>query len=213
MDQTDVGKVSRLAERLACHSCDLVFDISVLDDGESASCTRCGEFLTRYRADELERVIAYSSAALILLGLACSYPFMSFKSSGLESTMTLPQTALNLWHYGLPGEALLVGAFIVLIPGLVMLLMLMLAIALVLEKHYRWLRPVGRLLFTLQSWCMVDVYFVGVLVSLVKIGHMATVIMGLSFWAYAVFSLLFVLAISVLDRVQCWHRIEVLSRP
>lgn len=200
-----------LANYVACPSCDVMFDISILKDGESARCSRCGHFLSSYRADELSRVIAYTSSALILLVLACSYPFMSFKASGLESMTTLPQTALNLFFNGMPGLAFLVATFIILLPALVLMLMLALNIALLLERHYHWLRPVGRLIFTLQNWCMVEVFFIGVLVSLVKIGHMATVVMGLSFWAYALFSLLFVFSLSVLDRAQCWQRIEALQ--
>jgi len=202
---------SSLDDYVACPSCDVMFDISILKDRESASCSRCGHFLSTYRADETSRVIAYSFSALILLVLACSYPFMSFKASGLESLMTLPQTALNLWRDGMPGLAFLVAAFIIFIPALVLVLILVLNIALHTERHYHWLRPVGRLIYTLQGWCMVEVFFIGVLVSLVKVGHMATVVMGLSFWAYAVFSVLFVLSLSGLDRAQCWRRIETLS--
>jgi len=202
---------SSLANYIACPSCDVVFDIAILQDGESANCSRCGHFLSTYRADETSRVIAYTSSALILLALACSYPFMSFKASGLESLMTLPQTALNLLYDGMPGLAFLVATFIILLPALVLVLILALNVALHTERHYHWLRPVGRLIYTLQGWCMVEVFFIGVLVSLVKVGHMATVVMGLSFWAYALFSLLFVLSLSGLDRAQCWRRIEILS--
>ncbi len=196
---------------LACPSCDVLFDISTLEDGESAHCSRCGHFLSTYRADATQRVIAYTSSALMLLALACSYPFMSFKASGLESVMTLPQTALNLWHYGMPGLAFLVAAFIIFIPALVLVLMLALNVALLFERDCDWLRPVGRLIYWLQNWSMVEVFFIGVLVSLVKIGHMATVIMGLSFWAYALFSLFFVLSLAGLDRAQYWQRIEALQ--
>ena len=202
---------SQLANYIACPSCDVVFDISILKDGESARCARCGHFLSSYRADETSRVIAYSSSALILLALACSFPFMSFKASGLESLMTLPQTALNLMRDGMPGLALLVATFIILLPALILTLILALNIALHTDRHYHWLRFVGRMIYTLQGWCMVEVFFIGVLVSLVKVGHMATVVMGLSFWAYAVFSLLFVLSLSGLDRAQCWRRIELLQ--
>ncbi|MEZ0154981.1 MAG: paraquat-inducible protein A [Candidatus Reddybacter sp.] len=202
---------SSLDDYVACPSCDVMFDISLLEDGESARCSRCGHFLSTYRADETSRVIAYSSSALILLLLACSYPFMSFKASGLESLMTLPQTALNLWRDGMPSLAFLVAAFIILIPALVLVLILVLNIALHNKRHYHWLRPVGRLIYTLQGWSMVEVFFIGVLVSLVKVGNMATVVMGLSFWAYAVFSLLFILSLSGLDRAQCWRRIERLQ--
>jgi len=189
-----------------------VFNVAELKNGETANCSRCGHFLTKYRANELERVLAFGSSALVFLIIACSYPFMSFKANGLESMMTLPQTASNLWNYGMPLLAFLVATFIIIIPALVVSLILVLAIGLESQRHFGWLRPVGRLIYTLQSWTMVEVFFIGVLVSLVKIGHMATVVMGVSFWAYAAFSLLFVLTVSGLDRAQCWHRIEILSQ-
>jgi paraquat-inducible protein A len=196
---------------LACPSCDLVFDISLLGDGESARCSRCGHFLTIYREDALHRVMAFTSSALILLVLACCFPFMTFKASGLESVMTLPETALKLWLYDMPGLSLLVAAFIIIIPALMLLLMLVLVTALLLNRNYSWLRFVGRLVYTLESWSMVEVFFIGVLVSLVKIAKMATIVMGISFWAYGAFSILFVLALSGLDRIQCWRRIEALG--
>jgi paraquat-inducible protein A len=202
---------STFANYVACPSCDVLFDISILQDGESARCSRCGHFLSTYHADETSRVIAYTFSALILLVLACSYPFMSFKASGLESLMTLPQTAFNLWRDGMPGLAFLVATFIIFLPALILALILALNIALHTERHYHWLRPVGRMIYSLQGWCMVEVFFIGVLISLVKVGHMATVVMGLSFWAYAVFSLLFVLSLSGLDRAQFWRRIEMLQ--
>jgi paraquat-inducible protein A len=196
---------------LACPSCDLVFDVSRLGDGESARCTRCGHFLTVYREDALHRVMAFTSSALILLVLACCFPFMTFKASGLESVMTLPETVFKLWLYDMPGLSLLVAAFIIIIPALMLLLMLILVTALLLNRNYSWLSLVGRLVYTLESWSMVEVFFIGVLVSLVKIAKMATIVMGVSFWAYGAFSILFVLALAGLDRAQCWRRIEGLG--
>lgn len=196
---------------LACPSCDLVFEISKLNDGESARCTRCGHFLTVYREGALHRVMAFTSSALILMALACSFPFMTFKASGLESVMTLPETALKLWIYDMHGLSLLVAAFIIIIPTLMLLLILFLVGALLLNRNYSWLPRVGRLVYTLESWSMVEVFFIGVLVSLVKIAKMATIVMGISFWAYGAFSILFILALSGLDRAQCWGRIEALG--
>ena len=188
-----------------------MFDISTLTDGDTARCSRCQHFLTRYRADELQRVVAFSSSALILLVIACSFPFMAFKASGLESMMTLPETALKLWGYEMPALAFLVATFIILLPAFILIVLLALASALMFQRSYGWLSSAGRLIFTLQNWCMVEVFFIGVLVSLVKISSMATVAMGTSFWAYAAFSVLFTLSLSALDRAQCWRRIEALT--
>ena len=156
--------------------------------------------------------MAFASAALILLALACSFPFMEFRASGLESLMTLPQTALTLWHHGMPDLAFLVAAFIILVPALVLLLIVLLVGALMLNLRHASLRGIGRLIFMLQRWSMVEVFFIGVLVSLVKIAKMATVVLGISFWAYAGFAILFTLTLTSLDRFQCWRRIEALDR-
>ena len=59
---------------------------------------------------------------------------------------------------------------------------------------------------------MVEVFIIGVIVSLVKIADMATIELGISFWAYAGFAICFTVAISNLDRYQCWERIDALQR-
>ena len=58
---------------------------------------------------------------------------------------------------------------------------------------------------------MVEVFIIGVIVSLVKIAKMATVGLGVSFWAYVAFSILFTMVVSALDRYQCWEQIEALQ--
>ncbi len=195
---------------VACPSCDLIYDLSDLKNGDRASCSRCGHLLTVYRTDELQRVIAYSSSALIMLILSCSFPFLSFKASGLESVITLPQTVYKLWLNNMPDLAVLVGAFIVGIPLLVLMIILWMTVLLMKRKGHPLLSLMGRIVFTLQAWSMVEVFFIGVLVSLVKIAKMATVVMGISFWSYGAFFILFTMTVASLDRYQCWRRIEVL---
>jgi len=72
-----------------------------------------------------------------------------------------------------------------------------------------WLVPAGRLLFWLSPWSMVEVFIIGVLVSLVKIAALASVVLGISFWAYVGFAVCFTASLSSLDRLQIWREIEV----
>jgi paraquat-inducible protein A len=196
---------------VACPSCDHLFDLSSLADGDKSRCSRCNHFLSTYKSDAFSRVQAYASSGLIFLVLASTFPFLSFKSSGLESVMTLPQTIESLYNEGMWDLALLVAGFIVLIPALVLVLLLFLSTALAKGWRYYWPTDVCKLIFHLQSWSMVEVFFIGVLVSLVKISAMATVIIGISFWAYAGFSICFTLALSNFDSFQSWKRIEELQ--
>ena len=55
---------------------------------------------------------------------------------------------------------------------------------------------------------MAEVFIIGTLVSLIKIGAMATVVIGISFWAYVGFALCFIASLSNLDRHSLWRRIE-----
>jgi paraquat-inducible protein A len=199
-------------ELIACPSCDLLADLSDLDEGQQAHCRRCKHFLTERKPDSLAYVLAYAVSALIFLAVANSFSFLSFKASGLENAMTLPQSALELYRYGMHGLAILVAAFIILIPAVILGLLLMLGIPLYLGRYASWLVTCGRLISALTSWSMVEVFLIGVIVSLVKIAAMATVVLGISFWAYVAFTICFTLALSNLDRYQCWHLIEQLSK-
>ena len=196
---------------LACPSCDLLADVSSLKHTEKANCARCGQFLTRYMQDGNLRVISYSISALVFLILANCYPFLTFKASGLESEMTLAQTALEFYRYGMLDLAIMVGTFIVLLPAFILLLLLSVALSIHFQKPSVWLTPASRMIFLLQGWCMVEVFLIGVIVSLVKIAAMATVVMGISFWAYAAFTIVFTLAVSNFDRFQSWNKIELLN--
>ena len=196
---------------IACHSCDLLLSVAGLKVGESAACPRCGHFLTRKSADPYGRVLSFAIAGIILLIMANSYSFLSFSSTGMESIITLRETPGAVWDSGMPEVALMVAAFIIVIPALVLVLLLLLCIPLH-EGYYRpWLIPVAKWVFLIQNWSMVEVFIIGVIVSLVKIAAMATVTLGISFWAYAGFSICFTLAVANLDRYQCWEAIEALK--
>ena len=59
---------------------------------------------------------------------------------------------------------------------------------------------------------MVEVFLIGVVVSLVKLAQLADMQLGFSFWAYVAFSVSFTLALTTLDRFQCWQKIEQLQK-
>lgn len=199
-----------MSSEIACPGCDLLVDVSGLESGQSASCPRCDMLLTRKRENAYERVLAFGSAGLIFLLLANNYPFLSFSSSGIESVMTLRQTPAALWANDMPEVGILVAAFIIVIPAAVLLMMLTLSVPLLQGRYRPWMISLAKWIFFARNWSMVEVFIIGVIVSLVKIAAMATVVVGLAFWAYAAFTLCFTMAVANLDRYQCWEDLEAL---
>ena len=199
--------------RVACLECDLLIEFGDLQAGQRAECPRCGHLLTKLRPDAATQSLAFCFSALILLGIANLFPFLELRSQGLEQVMSLPRSLFEMIGEGYGVLALMVLGPMLLAPCLV--LVTLLAVLLTLRSRIRaaWLVPAGRLLFSLNPWSMVEVFVIGVLVSLVKIGAMATVILGISFWSYVAFSLCFIMTFTNLDRFSMWRRIEALQTP
>ena len=197
---------------IACNGCDLLVDVANMPDGSRATCPRCSHFLTRYRHDAITRALAYALTAGVFLVIANSFSFLSMAAGGLESTMTLPETALTLYRYGMWDLAILVAAFIVFVPAMLLVLVLAICVPLSLGQAAPWLHFAARLLYSVQEWSMVEVFLIGVVVSLVKLAQLADMQLGFSFWAYVAFSVSFTLALTTLDRFQCWQKIEQLQK-
>jgi paraquat-inducible protein A len=196
------------SERTACIECDLIVVVGELRGGERAVCPRCGHLLTSRTPDGFTRSLAFALAAALLLVMANTFPFLELEASGLGKVMTLPRSAVELYRDGYATIAVLVLGPIVGIPALMLGTIVALLVPLRRGHPAPWLVPAGRLLFLLSPWSMVEVFVIGVLVSLVKIGAMATVILGISFWSYVGFAVCFTATVSSLDRFQMWQEIE-----
>jgi paraquat-inducible protein A len=130
------------------------------------------------------------------------------QASGLESTMSLPRTAVKLHQDGYTALSVLVLGAVAVVPALVLCSIFALAVPLRQARKQPWLVSAGRFLFAVSPWAMAEVFIISVIVSLVKIGHMAHVILGPAFWSYIGFAVCFTAALSCLDRLSVWREIE-----
>lgn len=194
--------------RSACRGCDLIVDLSFVHAGERADCPRCGSLLMSRTPDAHRRSLALAVTSLLLLSMANAFPFLALRSGGLEKVMTLPRSALELYREGDTLIAFLVFAPIAVVPGLMLVTLTSLLWQLRSGRSASWVVPAGRVLFLLSPWSMVEVFLIGVLVSLVKIGSIATVVLGISFWTYVGFAMTFTAALASLDRLEIWSEIE-----
>jgi len=71
----------------------------------------------------MSRVLAQAFAAAILIAPANGFSFLSFSIRDLESSVTLYQAPEALWDLGMPGLSIMVAAFIIVIPAMVLSLL------------------------------------------------------------------------------------------
>jgi paraquat-inducible protein A len=194
---------------VACPDCDL---LNRVDDGARTNllCRRCGAVLYRYRPNSIERSLALTIAALILFLLSSSFPFLSIQLRGFFQQTTLLTGIRELW-----GQGLHLLSLLVLLTCVVMPLLQMLGLLYILAPLHWYRRPapyavaVCRLVQATAPWCMMEVFMIGVLVALVKLGHMATIIPGISVVAFGVLIFVMATVTSSLELSHIWNQLDL----
>ena len=59
-------------------------------------------------------------------------------------------------------------------------------------------------------WAMVEVFALGVLVSMVKLAHVATIVPGVALWSFGVLMIVLAAAVNSVDPRDIWVRAEAL---
>lgn len=193
---------------VACEICDLLLSFKVLDPHQRAQCPRCGHVTSQHIPNALARSTAFSIAAIVFLACSLLYPFLGFSVSGQQKTMTLLQSSTALINNGEYLLGLLVFLVIIVIPLLWVCILLALRYALTYSLPVSLMHALGRGLYEIRHWNMVEVFVVGVLVTLTKIAAMATIELGLSFWAFIGFTVCIWFAVNTIDDHQLWQKIQ-----
>ena len=191
---------------IACHDCDLIHRINPLPAKGTANCIRCGAVLYKHKPDSLDRTLAFAIAGLILFILANSFPFLGLRIGAQIRETTLITGIYELYVQGMQVIAILVLVTTVLVPFTQMMCLFYILLPLKFGRLPKRLPRVFRFLQSIQPWSMMEVFMVGILVSVVKLAKMAKIIPGISLYSFL--ALIFVLtAMTVsLDAHLIWQK-------
>ncbi|MBT8364287.1 MAG: paraquat-inducible protein A [Deltaproteobacteria bacterium] len=193
---------------IACHECDVIHLIKSLPGKGAAHCIRCGAVLYKHKPNSRERTLAFAIAALILFILANSFPFLGLKIGAQVRQTTLITGIHELYIQGKQVIAILVLLTTVLVPFTQMMCLFYILLPLKFGRLPKGLPWVFRFLHRIQPWGMMEVFMVGILVSVVKLAGMAKIIPGISLFSFL--ALIFVLAAMTvsLDDHRIWQKWE-----
>lgn len=187
----------------ACPLCDALYRRPTLRRGEKAVCLRCGSVLARRHRLAPGQVLALAVAALVMFVVANCFPIVDLQVQGLHSGTTLFGAIAALWAEGRQLMAVLVCATTQAFPLLDLLCMLALLAAAPRRERPLWFAPLLRFVQELRPWGMIEVFMLGVVVSLVKLSGMAAILPGVALWAFAVLTVLMAAVLSFHPR-QLW---------
>jgi paraquat-inducible protein A len=195
-------------ETVACPDCDLLQTLSPLPPGAKAHCTRCGHVLAKRPSGPQDLPLALAVAAAILYIVANTVPLMDLSVVGRTSSTTIVGAAWEMWQLGEEITGALVAFCVIIAPGGYILFMITLLVASRRTPAPRWVGEMLRWASHFQTWSMLEVMTLGILVALVKIAELAEVNAGIGMFAVGGLVLLIPAILVNFDPHELWQRVE-----
>ena len=192
---------------VACHTCDLLTRPSDAA-GTTSLCPRCGAVLHRQKSNSIDRPLAFALSGLILFAIALTHPFLAMKSGGFVQETTLLTGILELWKQRLYGLGALVLLTCALIPLAQLTGLLYVLVPLRMNAAAPGSVAIFRAILHVNSWAMMEVFLIGILVALVKLAKMATIVPGAAVMALGLLTVVTTAAMATLDPPLVWARLD-----
>ncbi|MEO1273134.1 MAG: paraquat-inducible protein A, partial [Myxococcota bacterium] len=193
---------------LVCHICDFV----LTDAAEEPvpHCPRCESHMHHRKPNGLARCAALSLAAALFYIPANIYPVMTVIWFGRGFPDTIISGVLSLIKQGLWPLAVIIFFASILIPILKILVLAFLMLSVKLRSSWkpRLRTQMFRLTEAIGRWSMIDVFMVGILIALVRLGNLASVEAGAGVASFAAVVVLTMFAAHAFDPRLIWDRME-----
>lgn len=199
---------TRLSRLSACPECDLLLANVRLEAGQEATCPRCGHVVREGKPDSVLRALALSSTGLVLFAPAMGLPLLSLSILGLHQQCSLLQAVIALFQGGYPEVGLVVALCALAAPFANLWLMFSISLSLKVRHRPRVLPLLLRINHWIREWSMLEVFLLGVLVSMVKLRDMADLLPGPGLYCFTGLMLVTLLMESLVDEHEFWQTLD-----
>ncbi len=168
---------------IICKKCHTLHKRVPLSENKKAFCSKCDILLYQNSTNTLDRTLALVIAAAISLFITFKFTIITINIQGLEQSLTL----YALFMVILEQQQYIVGMMfiflIVIFPITIISSMLILLTLMKFKKGKYLTQRLLILLAHVRPWSMVDIFFISLLVAMVKLFDYAYIELGVSFIA------------------------------
>jgi paraquat-inducible protein A len=192
-----------------CHTCGKVSPVTL------GRCPRCGSHLHLRKPNSIHRTVAFMAAAAALYIPSHILPVMTMVELGTVERHTIIGGMMYFWESGAYPIAIVIFTASILIPFLKIGALAWLCAAATGHTHRKPER-LGKLFwFTelLGRWSMIDIFVVGIMVSLVQVGNYMTVTPGPGALAFAGVVILTMFSAMSFEPRLLWDQLDGQSVP
>jgi len=194
---------------IACHDCELIQKIPDIPERGTVRCVRCGALLYKRKADCIDTTLALTLAGIVLFVLISTFPFISFRMSGQMEETTLITGIQVFFTQGWWTLGLLVLVSTILAPAIQLLGLLYILLPLRFGLIVPGLPRVMRTLIAFGPWSMIEIFMLGILVTVVKLSQDGELTYGISLYAFMAFTFILAAILNSFDPHQIWKKWDV----
>ncbi|MBF0369074.1 MAG: paraquat-inducible protein A [Magnetococcales bacterium] len=195
---------------LSCHTCDLLVEKPDGQESHHLHCPRCHSALHSRIPDSLSKTWALVLTAFILYIPANLLPVMTVIQLGSGAPKTILGGVIALYEAQMWPLALIVFVASVVVPLMKLLVLIYLLISVRSGSRDRLMdrTQLYRVAETFGHWSMVDVFLVGILVSVVQLDALATIEPGLGASFFGAVVVITMFAAKTFDPRLIWDVLE-----
>lgn len=198
---------------ILCPSCDLLLSRIMPPPGHTVRCPRCGKRLHKWKIHSIEKTLAFTLTGLFLYLPANFMPLLTFDILGIETSTSLFASTLSIFRQGQPVVGIMVFLSGFVFPLTILSLLFFVSLTLHLNKQTPWASLFLRWYHHLTEWAMLDIFLIGLFVTIVKMHHMAEIEYNIGFFCFIGLVLTTIACQSTADHHLFWSRLEADKQP
>lgn len=193
---------------VACQQCDALYDKPQLKQGQLAKCNRCGSMLIERKVDFIDRSFNWSLAGLMLMLPAILLPIMGVTLAGQFHQASLFDCILVLIDRGFFMVACLVFLFAIAVPIVRLAGAFYISYCFKFNKLKPSLLNFFRAYHHLDHWAMLNVFMLGIVVSMYKLIDDTELSVNLGLLAFIFWLICSTMSTVALDQDCIWEKLE-----
>jgi paraquat-inducible protein A len=193
---------------IVCPDCDLLLEPVEVSPGHKLVCPRCNCTLRAPVANSVEKTLALSLTGLIMFFPGIFLPLLSLDIIGLESSGSIFSSATALVETGYVFTGVAVFLTSILIPAIKLLILFLVSLQVLAGRSDRSTVFMFRAYKLLDEWGMLEVYMIGILVTIIKLLHMAKIQYDAGFYCFIGLLSATILSSIFMDEHQFWEKIH-----
>jgi len=201
---------NELDSLIICKKCHTLHKRIKLHHRTKARCGVCDTVLYRHHKNFIDITLSLSIVSFISLIVAFLFPIMSINIAGIYQTLDMFSIFAILFQHKYYLVGLMLFFLILLFPFVIFVSIITALLFMRNKKEGYLVKRVLILIAKLLPWSMLDIFFISILVAMVKLFDYAQIELGVGFGAFFLILFLNLLVLKRINLGDVWNEYDMI---